>query len=133
MTRQETKAIMPIIQAYAEGKVIQYSPNRGNTWYDVAEDVNHDINTDEYEYRIKPSPKYRPFANAEECMQEMLKHQPVGWLKQKVSKVIYCIGSCDIENIYVGITTKIHAYNKALDEFTFYDGSVFGVKEESEG
>ena len=65
MTRQEAKAIMPIIQAYAEGKVIQYSTNGGKTWYDVAENVNHDINTDFYDYRIKPSPTYRPFANAE--------------------------------------------------------------------
>ena len=132
MTRQETKAIMPIIQAYAEGKVIQYSPNRGNTWYDVAEDVNHDINTDEYEYRIKPTPKYRPFANAEECWNEMLKHQPVGWLKHKVSKARYSIGSFDIENVYVGTAQTKYSYNKALDEFIFADGAPFGVKEESD-
>ena len=132
MNREEIKQFLPILVAFSEGKVIEYR-QKGfkEDWREVTSIPNLSFNS--YDYRIKPTPKYRPFANAEECMQEMLKHQPVGWLKQKVSKVIYCIGSCDIENIYVGTTTKIHAYNKALDEFTFYDGAVFGVKEESEG
>ena len=130
MTRDEAKQLLPIIEAFSEGKTIEHL-GYNEKWKVLLEPMFND--DDATRYRIKPTPKYRPFANAEECMQEMLKHQPVGWLKQKVSKVIYCIGSCDIENIYVGTTTKIHAYNKALDEFTFYDGSVFGVKEESEG
>ena len=128
MNRQEAKQLLPIIKAFSEGEKVETKTSTG--WVSTN---NMSFVGSPQDYRIKPSPKYRPFANAEECMQEMLKHQPVGWLKQKVSKVIYCIGSCDIENIYVGTTTKIHAYNKALDEFTFYDGSVFGVKEESEG
>ena len=132
MTRQETKAIMPIIQAYAEGKVIQYSPNRGNTWFDVAEDVNHDINTDEYEYRIKPTPKYRPFANAEECMTEILKHQP--FLKYKCGSICRDVYLSIVKIKLDGIETDEGRYefNDAMDRFTFADGSVFGVKEESD-
>ena len=129
MNRDEAKQLLPIIKAFSEGKEIERRSFGEKQW----KEANYIVHTDCNEYRIKPSPKYRPFANAEECMQEMLKHQPVGWVKQKVSKAIYCIGSCDIENIYVGTTMKIHAYNKALDEFTFYDGSVFGIKEESDG
>ena len=37
------------------------------------------------EYRIKPEQKYRPFANVEECWQELLKHKPFGWVKEKYS------------------------------------------------
>lgn len=36
---------------------------------------------DNIEYRIKPEPKYRPFKDAEECWNEMQKHQPFGWTK----------------------------------------------------
>ena len=32
-----------------------------------------------FDYRIKP--EYRPFANAEECWCEMLKHKPFGWVE----------------------------------------------------
>ena len=132
MTRQETKAIMPIIQAYAEGKVIQYSPNRGNTWFDVAEDVNHDINTDEYEYRIKPTPKYRPFANAEECMTEILKHQP--FLKYKCGSICRDVYLSIVKIKLDGIETDEGGYefNDAMNRFTFADGDTFGAKVEEE-
>lgn len=32
-------------------------------------------------YRIKPGPKYRPFIDNKECWNEMLKHQPFGWVR----------------------------------------------------
>lgn len=64
---------MPIIQAYAEGKTIQFL--NGGKWYDV-------YDTDFYQspdkYRIKPESKYRLFKSQEECWNEMLKHQPFG-------------------------------------------------------
>ena len=36
------------------------------------------------DYRIKPETKYRPFKDAEECFEEMKKHQPFGWIKDKL-------------------------------------------------
>lgn len=84
MDRNQSKKLLPIIQAYAEGKTIQSRCIKGDTslWYDD-EDPSFD---DDFEYRIKPDSKpesktdvnYRPFANAEECWQELLKHEPFG-------------------------------------------------------
>ena len=129
MTREETKAIMPILQAYAEGKVIQYSRNGGYTWHDVAEDVNHNIRTDKYDYRIKPTPTYRPFANAEECWNEMLKHQPVGWVKHDgIRECITCVRNGDGDCIsFSGVDFDLEYLFKNV---TFEDDSVFGIKEE---
>lgn len=63
---------MPIIKAFAEGKTIQFRER------DIEEpSFDGCIN----EYRIKPELKYRPFKNQEECWEEMLKHQPFGWLR----------------------------------------------------
>lgn len=81
MDRQQAKELMPIIQAFAEGKTIQAAGGRG--WYDV-----DNINFNSCKYRIKPEPKYRPFNDAEECWQEMQKHQPFGWVKYKEEKSI---------------------------------------------
>lgn len=43
-------------------------------------------------YRInKPGVNYRPFANEEECWQEMQKHQPFGWVKTKAKGIRLCM------------------------------------------
>ncbi len=63
MTREETKVLLPIIQAYAEGKAIESRCIKGDKslWYDD-EDPSFD---GDFEFRIKPEPKYRPFKDAE--------------------------------------------------------------------
>ena len=78
MTREEAKELLPIIQAFAEGRTIQLLGRDG--WTDLYKDFIFDIS---YRYRIKPEPKYRPFKNVDECWQEMLKHQPFGWIKSR--------------------------------------------------
>lgn len=83
MDRQQAKELLPIIQAFAEGKIIQ-SRRINGMWIDLemktALNIISLINEPQ-KYRIKPKPKYRPFNDAEECWQEMLKHQPFGWTK----------------------------------------------------
>lgn len=125
MTREEAKEFLPIIQAFAEGKTIQVQENEGY-WRDA--DVLH-FNYDTCRYRIKPEPKYRPFNSAEECWQEMQKHQPFGWVKTEAGEYRF------IDRV----TSEIHladqgksysAFCGALESYTFADGSVFGIKEE---
>ncbi len=90
MDRNQAKEFFPIMQAFAEGRVIECRTKpsalskswRGmNDWTEMKE-IEFWINI---EYRIKPDSKakakFRPFANVEECWQEMLKHQPFGWVK----------------------------------------------------
>ena len=81
MTREEVKEMLPVLQAFAEGKTIESRCIKGDKslWYDD-EDPSFD---DDLEYRIKPEHTYRPFKDAEECWLEMQKHQPFGWLKSK--------------------------------------------------
>lgn len=126
MTREEAKELLPIIQAFAEGKVIQSKCAKGsNIWYD---DDNFTFG-DDMEYRIKPEPKYRPFKNADECWQEMLKHQPFGWVKEKERNVRTQIGFMHTEGIQ-GTSGGSSNYKAFFDCFRFADGTPFGVKEE---
>lgn len=140
MTREETKELLPILQAFAEGKTIETrrkptTDNNGvtkdgwfefNDWTEMKE-LEYWVNV---EYRIKPETKYRPFANAEDCYQEMLNHHPFGLIKEEINKAFYHIGSFDVANIYVGTTNIIHSYADSLKSFTFADGTPFGVKVE---
>ena len=126
MNRKEAKELMPIIQAFAEGKAIESRCIKGDKslWYDD-EDPSFD---DDLEYRIKPEPTYRPFKNAEECWQEMLKHKPFGWVKSTLFKDFDLVQR--VTTLYVEINRDIIDYKDALDKFTFADDTNFGVKVE---
>lgn len=78
MNRKEATELLPIIQAYAEGKEIEFFDNTTKMWRTAM--LPH-FDCDSKIYRIKPESKYRPFKDAEECWQEMQKHQPFGWAK----------------------------------------------------
>lgn len=135
MTREEAKELLPIIQAFAEGRTIQSRCIKGDKslWYDIVDENSFDMgdfNLDsDYEFRVKPEPKYRPFKNADECWQEMLKHEPFGWVKEKERNVRTQIGFMHTEGIQ-GTSGGSSNYKAFFDCFSFADGAPFGVKEE---
>lgn len=134
MTREEAKELLPIIQAWAEGKPIEIGDNL--CWKDlVIENPNFDCKTSCY--RIKPEPKCRPFKSMEECWQEMQKHQPLGWLKSKKNGRFRCIGevswSDEFETVHIALSTSeslSRSSDSVFDEYTFADGTPFGIREE---
>ena len=129
MNRQEAKKLLPIIQAFAEGKKIEVRV--GNDNWTETDEVYGGRNND-YDYRIKTEPKYRPFKDAEECWQEMQKHQPFGWLKDKKDDhyiLITAISNTDVDQITSNgnISWMFCSISKF---YTFADGTPFGIKEE---
>ena len=128
MNRKEAKELIPIIQACAEGKTIQYY----DSLIDIAdwEDCeNPDFDNLTYEFRIKPEPTYRPFKDAEECWQEMQKHQPFGFMKFKDTESGYYMLTGISIGVGVGINDSLFSYDRVFDDYTFADGTPFGVKE----
>lgn len=134
MDRNQAKEFYPILQAYAEGRVIECRTKPSfiegsdvpNDWTEMKE-IEYWNNI---EYRIKPKSKYRPFKDIEECWTEMQKHQPFGWVQDKVSKAFYNIAFLNVKNIYIGTSNISHNYTDILFNFTFADGTPFGIKEE---
>ena len=127
MTREEAKQLLPIIQAYIEGKQIQQLSNK---WEDVNElSINCLLNNPEL-YRIKLEPKYRPFKNAEECWTEMLKHQPFGWLKDKNDGHLTLITVVDNDNMMALNGRVGWDFLSMVNSDVFADATSFGVKEE---
>ena len=125
MTREEVKQLLPVIQAYAEGKTIEFL-NARNMWEEL-EDVLF-CREPKY-YRIKPEPKYRPFKSLEECWQEMQKHQPFGWLKDRDTGGYIIISELDDEDIEISGNNGWD-YVVLMKCYTFADGTPFGIKEE---
>ena len=133
MTREQAKELLPIMQAWAEGKAIQFRKKGTSEWVDFYED---DLRVSSaYYYRIKSEPKYRPFKSQEECWNEMLKHQPFGWLKSIRKQEKVHIGRVfevkDFALITLSINEGINNNSSYFfNEYTFADGTPFGIKEE---
>ena len=146
MTIKEIRNAAKVMEAYANGKKIQcnYNCQDNEGWVDTD---NPSFNWDKYAYRIKPEPKYRPFKTQEECWNEMLKHQPFGWIYSKNRSCYYCIISVEEDRIELSPREQSRSetplkefylknyhcfFEEALELFklTFADGTPFGIKEE---
>lgn len=129
--KEEIKKLMPIFKAMADGKTTQFAAN-GNSWIDIDGDeeglfLDTLIATPQY-YRIKP--KYRPFANVEECWTEMKKHQQFGWLKDKKDGYYVLITAVD-NGDYMSLSGNSGwSFYSLMKDYTFADGTPFGAKVE---
>ena len=130
MTREEAEQLLPIIQAFSEGKEIEglYKGTK-SPWFKIKDmDFNKGII-----FRIKPEPKYRPFANAEECWTEMLKHQPFGWVKgDGCFYNIVSVDNIDVSMANVSGDIVTLDFSEVMEDNTFADGTPFGVKIEED-
>ena len=127
MDRNQAKALLPIIQAYAEGKEIEFFDCTKKMWETA---ILPHFDCDSIFYRIKPETTYRPFKDAEECWKEMLKHKPFGWVKSTLFKDFALVKR--VTTLYVEINRDIIDYKDALEKFTFADDNNFGVKVEEQ-
>ena len=138
MDRNEAKEFYPILHAFAEGKVIEcrlkpdFIKGSGfsNDWTGV-KDLRY---MKGLEYRIKPEqePKYRPFANAEECWKEMLKHQPFGYTYDRLNNIRDSITKVATTGVSYDSPTVI-SFAEIFGRFVFADGVPFGMKVEQHG
>ena len=137
MTREEAKELLPIIQAFAEGKTVEVKC--AESWVKIVDD---DIDFSHSAiFRIKPEPRYRPFKDADECWEEMKNHQPFGWVKEKGDEPSYELLAHISENDEAPISFAVYGsvgmgiidrpsieFNGMFNTFTFADGAPFGVK-----
>lgn len=134
MTREEAKKLLPIIQAYGEGKIIQWYKPDSDEWEDLTTAGNDYVDFEDiagYEvcYRVKPEPKYRPFANAEECIEEMKKHVPFGWVKDKFSFYPIELIGTNFSKGWIKCYGIWFTPEKMFKDTTFLDGTPFGIRE----
>lgn len=125
MNINKAKELLPVIQAISEGLKIQVKVN--NIWQDVDANNNCVFLPEEYDYRIKPELKYRPFKDAEECWQEMLKHQPFGYTYDRFNNIRDSITKVATTGVSYDSPTVI-SFAEIFDRFVFADGVPFGVK-----
>ena len=131
MTTEEIRDAAKVMEAYANGKKIQFRKGI-NEWINTPYPL---FNWDKFTYRVKPEPKYRPFKGQEECWQEMHKHPDFGWIKGNVTgeyKQVIRVFGCKTELIFNISYNSPADYSPEMmfDSYTFTDGTPFGIKEE---
>ena len=115
-----------IIKAYEDGKTIERRAFFTSEWKSIDNIENYQFNFSEYEYRIKPVPKYRPYESVDEAFNEAEKHG--FWVKSKDKHSLFFIDIFEAAgngDIYVS-----HCHVGAfVEKFVWFDDcSPCGVK-----
>lgn len=139
MKRENAKILLPVIQAYADGKAIQIKNDDGS-WADVGvNDLDFCCSPDEY--RIKPEGIYRPYESIDEmiadfknrfCVIVPLEAMPWMWVKNVDTNLKQLIVGFDedndrMHNVYIGMVW--YSLQALFAGFTYLDGTPCGVKE----
>lgn len=132
MTREEARKAAEVMLAYANGEEIEIAYS--NSSYQTV--TNPEFDWGKVEYRVKPKPTYRPFKDKEECWNEMLKHQPFGWVKSKDKGYFHLIGlvqfESEFEDVVITFATSenlARSSHSIYENYIFADGTPFGIKE----
>lgn len=87
----------------------------------------HEISAEEILSIVLTEPAYRPFKNQEECWAEMQKHQPFGWVTDRIKS--HSVNS--INNLYIWHSDNVcYTFEEAFNIYTFADGTPFGVEKD---
>ena len=128
MKGKDTEYCIKVMQAYVEGKQIQYDDD--GIWIDI-DDPDWDWHN--CDYRIKPKTKCRPFRDVEECWQEMLNHRPFGWIKSNEDghyAMVTTVDNVEGEK-YIAISgNNLWSFDDTMNNYTFADGEPFGINED---
>ena len=115
-----------IMIAYQDLKTIEQKRFDRTEWESIVYDENYQFNFSEYEYRIKPVQKYRPYESVDEAFNDAEKHG--FWVKSKDKHSLFFIDSFEAAgngDIYIG-----HCHVGAfIEKFVWFDDcSPCGVK-----
>ena len=114
------------MKAYEDGKSIERRALFTSEWKSIDNINNYQFNFSEYEYRIKPVPKYRPYESVDEAFNEAKKH---GFWMQNVDRMYLRF----IDGFHINKNSDIficdYCVDDILDMFVWADdGSPCGVK-----
>ena len=111
---EKYKLLLPIIEAYSQGKVIEVKKKLGWEPVEILElDLFHD------EYRIKPGAKYSPFD-----INTVLVGKTV---KSFTNEKIYLVTAQQTNYIFLGNESHPWTYKDFLTFFIFLDGTPCGI------
>ena len=125
-TRERSKELGPILQAFGEGKTIQYRQAGSEKWHTPRKDIDEMGFLDDFEYRIAPEPEYRPYTSEElqKIVGQSLKSKgSPGIVRLAIATTALSSNKVDIELASSGIWDV----KALLEEWTHMNGDPCGV------
>lgn len=124
-SKSDLEKIKAIIDGVLSNKTIQEYNTATKEWYDIdGFQIDYTCLIDSPGlYKVKPAPKYTPFESAEECIEECKKHEPFGYIRNKVGNVFSITGFYD-KHLRIGEAKG--NLTDTLTLYTFLDDSKFG-------
>ena len=121
MNRNRAKYLTPIIQAFSNGKIIEYKSSSSNGWSTMNGDEFVILNNN-YDYRIKTEPKLVPFTFEDN------KEFKDKWVKSKSGKALQRIVQVGLDSVLLvyGSNPFRYTYEELLEKYVFEDGSPCG-------
>ena len=135
MKREDAKEMLPIIEAYVEGKEIEYYDDVRAEWR-TGECFNFD--GEPKNYRIKPEPEHRPFNSCDELIRFWDKHcgngvrpkgiLPLIWVKCKLTAFECFITDFNRPDGELYIHGDWFNLEDLFDKWEFLDGTPCGAE-----
>lgn len=131
-----TEEMIEVMKAYTEGKHIEFRATKNDHWHEAV--PRWDWNN--YEYRVKPEkkePTYRPYKDVNEMLEDInkrrvaIQHLVLGgfWLNHKNRGLMMPINGIDKSDNKILLGDNWYRFNEALLNYTYLDGTPFGVQE----
>lgn len=130
-----TKEMIGVMQAFVEGKTIQFTSNGGIEWEIT---TCPSWNWDRFTYRVKPEKEYRPYENTDEMIEDWKTRfevpdwptysMPLIWVVQKGTDRKIFLSDISMDDV-----TAVFSYtsmNGLLEGYTYLDGSPCGKETE---
>lgn len=128
LNRDLVKRVLPILEAFNEGKEIQFQYSENYDWTGIDDIAFEALAEFPEKYRIKPKAEYRPFKSAREYLEEMEKHSAGAWYKPATTNTRY-FQAVEIGNHgFTDSNRNYITYETAVKEYYFLDGSRLGIK-----
>lgn len=136
MTKEKAKHLSEVLKAYSEGKVIEYRVWSSFGFYGEWDEWNgcsafNQLTSEgkSIEYRIKPEPALRPYANAQEFLKAMKEHGPY-YRQIDMEDTNFFMMPGSVTNVgfytYNGLVCNYEDFCKMYE---WQDGSPCGVEE----
>lgn len=131
MTKEEAKQIISVLTAYCDDKPLQVHTTE-NGWEDILKDQEKEIDFlyRPESYRVKPEPKYRPYANAKEFLTALREHGPYYIQIDINAQQLYMCPNSVCNQGFWTYNDAICSYDEFMTMYEWQDGNPCGIMEE---
>ena len=137
MDKVEAIEAIEVLKAYCDGKEIEVADKGIGNWGKCSSDEPY-FNFASFNYRIKPTEKYRPYKDCDEMIEDFKQRNhfegfvyyvPMIWVKDENATSLITDFGVEGDNERVCLGAENYDMEELFNDFKYLDGSPVGAKE----